>query len=57
MVINGFVKFVDSKIVEVNGELYIVDYIFVVVGGCFIIFNILGVEFGIDLNGFFELNE
>lgn len=34
-----------------------VDYILIVVGGCLSILNILGVEYGIDLNGFFELSE
>lgn len=39
----GFVIFIDNKIIEVDGECYIVDYIIIVMGGCFIIFDILGV--------------
>lgn len=50
-------KFIDNNIVEVNGEKYMVDYIMIVVGGCLIILDIEGVEYGIDFDGFFVLKE
>lgn len=56
-VIEGFGKFVDAKTVEVNGEHYTADHILVAVGGAPTIPNIPGAEYGIDSNGFFELNE
>ena len=56
-VIRGFAKFVDTKTVEVNGELYTADHILIAVGGRPSIPNIPGAEHGIDSNGFFELNE
>ncbi len=56
-VIRGFAKFVDEKTVEVNGELYTADHILIAVGGRPTIPNIPGAEYGIDSNGFFELNE
>jgi glutathione reductase (NADPH) len=43
--------------VEVDGELYTADHILVAVGGRPTIPNIPGAEYGIDSNGFFELNE
>ncbi|MBY8083028.1 glutathione-disulfide reductase [Vibrio fluvialis] len=55
-VIRGFAKFVDAKTVEVNGEPYTADHILIAVGGRPTIPNIPGAEFGIDSNGFFELN-
>ena len=56
-VIDGFAKFVDAKTVEVNGQQYTADHIAIAVGGRPTIPNIEGAEFGIDSNGFFELNE
>lgn len=56
-VINGFAKFVDNKTIEVNGEHYTADHIAIAVGGRPSIPNIPGAEYGIDSNGFFELNE
>ncbi|OBT10185.1 glutathione-disulfide reductase [Vibrio sp. UCD-FRSSP16_10] len=56
-VIKGFAKFVDAKTVEVDGELYTADHILIAVGGRPTIPNIPGSEYGIDSNGFFELNE
>lgn len=56
-VIRGFAKFVDAKTVEVNGEQYTADHITIAVGGRPTIPNIPGAEYGIDSNGFFELNE
>ncbi|UJF19392.1 glutathione-disulfide reductase [Vibrio sp. SS-MA-C1-2] len=56
-VINGFATFVDAKTVEVNGEQYTADHILVAVGGRPTIPAVPGAEYGIDSNGFFELNE
>lgn len=56
-VIKGFAKFIDTKTVEVNGEQYSADHILVAVGGRPSIPNIPGAEYGIDSNGFFDLNE
>ncbi|WP_181388413.1 glutathione-disulfide reductase [Vibrio albus] len=56
-VIKGFAKFVDNKTVEVNGEQYTADHILIATGGRPTIPNIPGAEYGIDSNGFFELNE
>ncbi|KLV05786.1 glutathione-disulfide reductase [Photobacterium ganghwense] len=55
-VINGFATFVDSKTIEVNGEHYTADHILIAVGGRPTIPNIPGAEYGIDSNGFFELD-
>lgn len=52
-VIKGFVCFVDVKMLEVNGEIIMVDYILIVIGGCLSYLDILGVEYGIDFDGFF----
>lgn len=56
-VIKGFAKFVDNKTVEVNGEQYTADHILIATGGRPTIPDIPGAEYGIDSNGFFELNE
>lgn len=56
-VIKGFAKFVDAKTVDVGGELYTADHILIAVGGRPTIPQIPGAEYGIDSNGFFELNE
>ena len=56
-VIKGFAKFVDAKTVEVNGEQYTADHILIAVGGRPSIPAIPGAEYGIDSNGFFDLNE
>ncbi|MGR2765952.1 glutathione-disulfide reductase [Photobacterium ganghwense] len=55
-VINGFATFVDSKTIEVNGEHYTADHILIAVGGRPTIPNIPGAEYGINSNGFFELD-
>lgn len=55
-VIRGFAKFIDAKTVEVNGKHYTADHILIAVGGRPSIPNIPGAEFGIDSNGFFELD-
>ncbi|TCP97698.1 NADPH-glutathione reductase [Cricetibacter osteomyelitidis] len=56
-VINGFAKFVDSKTVEVNGELITADHILIATGGRPSRPTIPGAEFGIDSDGVFALNE
>lgn len=55
-VINGFGTFVDTKTIEVNGEHYTADHILIAVGGAPTLPDIPGAQFGIDSNGFFELN-
>lgn len=55
-VIRGFAKFVDEKTVEVNGEHFTADHILIAVGGRPTIPAIPGAEYGIDSNGFFDLN-
>ncbi|WP_226572549.1 glutathione-disulfide reductase [Mangrovibacter yixingensis] len=54
-VIHGFARFVDAKTVEVNGETYTADHILIATGGRPSYPEIPGVEYGIDSNGFFEL--
>jgi glutathione reductase (NADPH) len=54
-VIRGFAKFIDAKTVEVNGEHYTADHILIAVGGRPTIPAIPGAEYGIDSNGFFNL--
>lgn len=53
---NGEARFVDKKIVEVNGERVTADHILIAVGGHPIIpTDIPGSEYGISSDGFFEL--
>ncbi|GAA3543585.1 glutathione-disulfide reductase [Zobellella aerophila] len=56
-VIKGFGRFKDAHTLEVNGEQYTADHILIATGGEPIIPHIPGAEYGIDSNGFFELNE
>lgn len=56
-VIEGFARFVGKNAVEVNGERYTADHIVIATGGYPIIPDIPGAEYGIDSDGFFELNE
>ncbi|WP_028863544.1 glutathione-disulfide reductase [Psychromonas aquimarina] len=56
-VIKGFAKFVDKNSVEVDGKIYSAKHITIATGGRPTIPNIPGAEFGIDSNGFFDLNE
>lgn len=53
--VRGEAKFVDRKIVEVNGEQYTADHILIAVGGKPTIPDIPGSEHGISSDGFFEL--
>ena len=55
-VINGYGRFVDAKAVEVNGVQYTADHITIATGGEPAIPQIPGAEYGIDSDGFFDLN-
>lgn len=54
-VIHGFATFVDDKTIEVNGETYTANHILIATGTQPSRPEIEGAEFGIDSNGFFEL--
>lgn len=54
-VINGFAKFINNNTLEVNGEHYSADHILIATGGYPTIPNIPGAEYGIDSDGFFDL--
>lgn len=54
-VIKGFARFVDAHTVEVNGEKITADHILIATGGRPVLPNIPGAEYGIDSDGFFEL--
>ncbi|WP_296279352.1 glutathione-disulfide reductase [uncultured Acinetobacter sp.] len=56
-VIHGFAKFIDKKTIEVNGEKITADHILIATGTQASLPDIEGVEFGIDSNGFFELQD
>ena len=56
-VIRGFARFVDAHTVEVNGETITADHILIATGGRPSIPSIPGAEYGIDSDGFFELDE
>ncbi|WP_288774076.1 glutathione-disulfide reductase [uncultured Psychrobacter sp.] len=56
-VIQGFAKFVDNKTVEVNGELITADHILIATGGRPVFPDVKGAEYGIDSDGFFELEQ
>lgn len=56
-VIHGFAKFIDKKMIEVNGEKITADHILIATGTQASLPDIEGVEFGIDSNGFFELQD
>ena len=56
-VINGYGRFVDAKAVEVNGVQYTADHITIATGGEPAIPQIPGAEYGIDSDGFFDLND
>lgn len=55
--IHGFAKFIDKKTIEVNGEKITADHILIATGTQASLPDIEGVEFGIDSNGFFELQD
>ncbi len=56
-VIQGFARFVDAHTVEVNGETITADHILIATGGRPSHPDIPGAEYGIDSDGFFELDE
>ena len=56
-VIQGFAKFVDAKTIEVNGELITADHILIATGGRPVFPDVKGAEYGIDSDGFFELEQ
>lgn len=55
-VIHGFAKFIDAHTVEVNGETITADHILIATGGRPSRPNIPGAEYGINSDGFFELD-
>ncbi|MGV2851437.1 FAD-dependent oxidoreductase, partial [Serratia odorifera] len=55
-VIKGFARFVDAHTVEVNGEKITADHILIATGGRPSHPDIPGAEYGIDSDGFFELD-
>ena len=55
--IHGFARFVNNNTIDVNGDTYTADHITIATGGHPIIPDIPGAQFGIDSNGFFELQE
>lgn len=55
-VIKGFARFVDAHTVEVNGETITADHILIATGGRPSHPAIPGAEYGIDSDGFFELD-
>ena len=54
--IHGFAKFIDAHTVEVNGETITADHILIATGGRPSRPNIPGAEYGINSDGFFELD-
>ncbi|WP_421094378.1 glutathione-disulfide reductase [Serratia fonticola] len=55
-VIKGFARFIDAHTVEVNGEKITADHILIATGGRPSHPSIPGAEYGIDSDGFFELD-
>ena len=55
-VIRGYARFVDAHTVEVNGEQITADHILIATGGRPSHPRIPGAEYGIDSDGFFELD-
>jgi len=55
-VIKGFARFVDAHTVEVNGEKITADHILIATGGRPVHPAIPGAEYGLDSDGFFELD-
>jgi glutathione reductase (NADPH) len=55
--IQGRARFVENKIVEVNGEQFSADHIVIATGGSPIVPPVPGANLGITSDGFFELTE
>ncbi|CAI1167028.1 Glutathione reductase [Serratia grimesii] len=55
-VIKGFARFIDAHTVEVNGEKITADHILIATGGRPSHPDIPGAEYGIDSDGFFDLD-
>lgn len=55
-VIAGFGRFVDAHTIEVNGELITADHILIATGGKPSRPSIPGAEYGLDSDGFFQLD-
>ncbi|MDW5501860.1 glutathione-disulfide reductase [Pseudomonas lundensis] len=55
-VIKGFARFIDAHTVEVNGETITADHILIATGGRPSHPDIPGAEYGIDSDGFFDLD-
>lgn len=54
--VHGEARFVDKKVVEVNGAQYTADHILIAVGGHPLVpADIPGSQYGITSDGFFEL--
>lgn len=53
--IEGFARFVNNKTIEVDGKQYTADHITIATGGRPVKPDIPGAEYGIDSDGFFEL--
>lgn len=53
--IQGYARFVDARIVEVEGKRYTADHIVIAPGGRPIVLDVPGAELGITSDGFFEL--
>ncbi|CRK85625.1 Glutathione reductase [Candidatus Providencia siddallii] len=56
-VINGHASFINANTLKVNNKIYTSDHILISSGSYPIIPKILGAEYGITSDGFFELNE
>ncbi|NVJ65834.1 MAG: glutathione-disulfide reductase [Gammaproteobacteria bacterium] len=55
--IEGFAKFIDNHTLEVNGERFNAEHIVIATGGYPSVPSIPGAEYGIDSDGFFELEQ
>ncbi|XP_072034238.1 glutathione reductase, mitochondrial-like isoform X2 [Amphiura filiformis] len=53
--IDGYAKFVDNKVIEVNGQRYTGNHIMIATGGKPVVPDIPGAEHGITSDGFFDL--
>ncbi|MDV8156622.1 glutathione-disulfide reductase [Acinetobacter bereziniae] len=56
-VIHGFARFIDKNTIEVNGETFTAHHILIATGTQAYRPDIEGAEYGIDSNGFFDLQQ